>query len=65
MYGWWCQIGSSFAGAEEFQAVAMRYDRTDANFAAGIHPVAGVVRGNMIVNRPWSPTQFEWRFGTP
>ncbi len=29
----------------------MRCDRTDMSSAAGIHPVAGVVRGNMMVNR--------------
>ncbi len=43
MYGWRRQVGNFFARTREFRAVATRYDRTDAGFAAGIHPVAGVV----------------------
>ncbi len=43
MYGWRHQVESFFARTREFRAIATRYDRTDASFAAGIHPVAGVV----------------------
>ena len=43
MYGWRHQVESFFARTRGFRAVATRYDRTDAGFAAGIHPVAGVV----------------------
>ena len=43
MYGWRHQVGNFFAKTREFRAIATRCDRTDAGFAAGIHPVAGVV----------------------
>ncbi len=43
MCGWRRQVGNLSARTREFRAVATRYDRTDAGFAAGIHPVAGVV----------------------
>ncbi len=43
MYGWRRQVGNFLARTREFRAVATGYDRTDAGFAAGIHPVAGVV----------------------
>ena len=43
MYGWRHQVENFFAKIKEFRAVATRYDKTDASFAAGIHLVAGVV----------------------
>ncbi len=43
MYGWRHQVENFFARTREFRAIATRYDRTDASFAAGIHLVAGVV----------------------
>ncbi len=43
MYGWRHLVDSFFAKIKEFRAIATRYDRTAASFAAGIHPVAGVV----------------------
>ena len=43
MYGWRHQVENFFAKIKEFRAIATRYDKTDASFAAGIHPVAGVV----------------------
>ncbi len=43
MYGWRHQVENFFAKIKEFRAIATRYDRTDASFAAGIHLVAGVV----------------------
>ncbi len=36
-------VESFFAGTGEFRAIATRHHRTDGSFAAGIHPVAGVV----------------------
>ena len=43
IYGWRHQVENFFAKIKEFRAVATRYDKTDASFAAGIHLVAGVV----------------------
>ncbi len=43
VYGRRRPVESFFAGTREFRAIATRYDRTDGSFAAGIHPVAGVV----------------------
>jgi len=43
MYGWRHMVDSFFAKTREFRAIAPRYDRTAASFAAGIHLVAGVV----------------------
>ncbi|MCY4242954.1 MAG: IS5 family transposase [Rhodobacter sp.] len=43
VYGRRRPVESFFAGTGEFRAIATRYDRTDGSFAAGIHPVAGVV----------------------
>ncbi len=43
MYKWRHQIENFFARIKEFRAVAIRYDKTDENFAAVIHLVAGVV----------------------
>ncbi len=43
MYGWRHLVDSFFAKTREFRAIATRYDRTAASFAAGIHLVAGVV----------------------
>ena len=43
MYKWRHQIENLFARLEGFRAVATRYDKTDASFAAAIHLVAGVV----------------------
>ena len=43
MYKWRHQIENLFARLKEFRAVATRYDKTDASFAAAIHLVAGVV----------------------
>jgi len=43
MYGWRRPVENFLAGTREFRATATRYDRTDGSFAAGIHPVAGVV----------------------
>ncbi len=43
MYGWRHLVDSFLPKPGEFRAVATRYDRTAAGFAAGIRPVAGVV----------------------
>ena len=43
MYKWRHQIENLFAKLKEFRAVATRYDKTDASFAAAIHLMAGVV----------------------
>ncbi len=43
MYGWRHLVDSFFAKIKEFRAIATRYDRTAASFAAGIHLVVGVV----------------------
>ncbi len=43
MYGWRHMVDSFLPKTGEFRAVATRYDRTAASFAAGIHPVADVV----------------------
>ncbi len=43
MYGWRRLVDSFFAKTREFRAIATRYDKTAASFAAGIHLVAGVV----------------------
>ncbi len=43
VYGRRHLVENFFAGIREFRATATRYDRTDGSFAAGIHPVAGVV----------------------
>ena len=43
VYGWRRLVESFFAKTGEFRAIATRYDWTDGSFAAGIHPVAGVV----------------------
>ncbi len=43
MCGWRHMVDSFLPRTGEFRAVATRYDRTAARFAAGIHPVAGVV----------------------
>ncbi len=43
MCGWRHLVDSFLPRTGEFRAVATRYDRTAAGFAAGIHPVAGVV----------------------
>jgi len=42
MYGWRHPVENPFAKTGGFRATAARYDRTES-FAAGIHPVAGVV----------------------
>ena len=43
MYRWRHQVENFFARIKEFRAIATRYDKTDASFAAGIYLVAGVV----------------------
>ncbi len=43
MYRWRHRTGNFFARIREFRAVATRYDKTDASFAAAIHLVSGVV----------------------
>ncbi len=43
MYKWRHQIENFFSRIKEFRAVATRYDKTDASFAAAIHLVSGVV----------------------
>ncbi len=43
MYRWRHRIENFFARIREFRAVATRYDKTDASFAAAIHLVSGVV----------------------
>ena len=43
VYGWRRPVENFFAGTGEFRATATRHHRTDGSFAAGIHPVAGVV----------------------
>ena len=43
MYGWRHMVDSFLPKPGEFRAIAARYDRTAAGFAAGIHLVAGVV----------------------
>ncbi len=43
MYGQWHQIENFFAKIKEFRAIATRYDKTDANFAAAIYPAAGLI----------------------
>ncbi len=43
MYKWRHQIENFYAKIKEFRAIATRYDKTDASFAAAIHLVAGVV----------------------
>ncbi len=43
MYRWRHRIENVFARIREFRAVATRYDKTDASFAAAIHLVSGVV----------------------
>ncbi len=43
MYGWRRLVDSFLPRTREFRAIATRYDRTAAGFAAGIHLVAGVV----------------------
>ena len=43
MYGRRRPVESFFAGTGEFRAIATRHHRTDGSFAAGIHPVAGVL----------------------
>jgi len=36
-------VENFFARIKEFRAIATRHHRTDGSFAAGIHPVAGVI----------------------
>ncbi len=43
MYRWRHRIENFFARIREFRAIATRYDKTDASFAAAIHLVSGVV----------------------
>jgi len=43
MYGWRRLLENLPAGTGELRATATRHDRTDGSFAAGIHPIAGVV----------------------
>jgi len=43
MYGWRRLVENFLARTGELRATATRHDRTDGSFAAGIHPVAGVV----------------------
>ena len=43
MYKWRHQVENFFSRIKEFRAIATRYDKTDASFAAGIYLVAGVV----------------------
>ncbi len=43
MYGWRHLVDSFLPKTREFRAIATRYDKTAASFAAGIHLVAGVV----------------------
>ena len=43
MYGWRHRIENFLAKIREFRAVATRYDKTEASFAATIHLVAGVI----------------------
>ncbi len=43
VYGRRRPVENFFAGTREFRAIATRYDKTEGSFAAGIHPVAGVV----------------------
>ena len=43
MYRWRHRIENFFAKIKEFRAMATRYARTDVNFMAGLHLVAGVI----------------------
>ncbi len=43
MYKWRHRIENFFARIKEFRAIATRYDKTEASFAAAIHLVSGVV----------------------
>ena len=43
MYKWRHQIENFFSKIKEFRAIATRYDKTDASFAAAICLVSGVV----------------------
>ncbi|MDE0347123.1 MAG: transposase, partial [Boseongicola sp.] len=43
MYMWRHQVENLFARIKEFRAVAMRNDKCEESFAAGIHLVAGVI----------------------
>jgi len=43
MCGWRHPVENFFAKTREFRAIVTRHDRTDGSFAAGIHPVAGVI----------------------
>ena len=43
VYGWRHLVENFFARTREFRAIAIRYDKTEGSFAAGIHLVAGVV----------------------
>jgi len=43
MYGWRRPVENLFERTGEFRATATRHHRTGGSFAAGIHPVAGVV----------------------
>ncbi len=40
---WRRPVENLFVKTGEFRAIATRCDRTDGSFAAGIHPVVGVV----------------------
>ncbi len=43
MYRWRHQVENFFAKIKEFRAIATRYDKTDASFAAAIYLVAGLI----------------------
>jgi transposase len=43
MYRWRHLIENTFAKLKEFRAVATRYDKTDASYAAAIHLAASVI----------------------
>ncbi len=43
MYRWRHLIENTFAKLKEFRAVATRYDKTDASYAATIHLAAAII----------------------
>ena len=55
MYRWRHRTGNVFARIKEFRAIATRYDKTDASFAAAIHLVSGVVAATRLSTGPGLP----------
>ena len=43
MYRWRHLIENTFAKLKEFRAVATRYDKTDASYAAAIHLAGAII----------------------